>query len=1103
MKQASLFPEPAVDADLDLPPLVAGPYKFAIGHVNQRLREAVTTVIETSYQVSISARTEETAYELANGDVVIITHRRNLKRPDGVSGVLRRTENGGLVWDSHELLVKFDADREQIGLKGLAAGNVAQWEHSLAFKAERQNEAGAVALGGEGLRPPQLGALHAIGAHWSVFTSAATIVMPTGTGKTETMLAALAAYVRDPLLVVVPGDQLRSQIADKFARFGILRQLTVLKTDVPNPLVATIKRRPQTEDDLDIFENCNVAISTMSSATGGNATPLAPSIAERVGVLFVDEAHHIPASTWTSFKEAFGQRRILQFTATPFRRDTKLVDGQVIYNYPLRQAQEDGYFKPISFEPVHEIDDELSDQAIAESAIQALRDDIAAGQDHLLMARCSKIDRATEVYKIYAILAPEFRPLLVHSEIGDTEAMLEALRNRESRIIVCVNMLGEGFDLPQLKVAALHDLHKSLAILLQFAGRFTRSAGSNIGDATVVANTANVHVTDALERLYSEDADWNQLLSELSSKAAREHAELVAFLEESIQLGEIDEEEAISHHLLRPTLSTLTYRASEFRPERFHEGLPRSANVRAAWRNPRTNTLFFVTRSEPAIKWMRSKALRDRQYALFVLHYDASRDLIYLSSTDRSSNFERMAAAVGGDVKLISGDQIFRSLGNVSRLVFQNVGVKKHGRRNLRYAMYTGADVAEALTISERAGSVKSNVSGTGWADGQHIMIGCSYKGRVWSREQGSVPRFVEWSEQIGSKLTDDTISTSDIIANVLIPTEVEGLPDKQILGVDWPIELLRQADERVVFSRGTQEEPLSMFSLLHSASSIHQNTIDLILVHADDAVWARYRLHVGGENGFRVTSVEGETVEVHSGRIQTPFEGYLTDYPPLVRFVDLTELDGNLLIAPQNVDAVPLPKERFEPWDWSDIDITKESIWKKGEERHDSIQWRAGNTFVEAGFDVVFDDDAAGEAADLVCLKEEEDHIRLVLAHCKFSHDLQAGARVSDVVEVSSQAVRSAKWKWKFKDLCRHLAAREKRLAKPGRSTRFMTGNPGMLNRFAKTSRFKSIKPEILIIQPGISESSISTDQSIILGAAMTYLKETIGVDLDVICSA
>lgn len=176
MKQASLFPESAVDAGLELPPLVAGPYKFAIGHVSQRLREAVKTVIKTSYQVSISSRTEETAYELANGDVVIITHRRNLKRPEGVSGVLRRIENGELVWDSHELLVKFDADRERIGLKGLAARNVAQWEHSLAFKAERQNEDGTIALGEKGLRPPQLGALHAIGAHWSVFASAATVV---------------------------------------------------------------------------------------------------------------------------------------------------------------------------------------------------------------------------------------------------------------------------------------------------------------------------------------------------------------------------------------------------------------------------------------------------------------------------------------------------------------------------------------------------------------------------------------------------------------------------------------------------------------------------------------------------------------------------------------------------------------------------------------------------------------------------------------------------------------------------------------------------------------------------------------------------------------
>jgi hypothetical protein len=42
-----------------------------------------------------------------------------------------------------------------------------------------------------GLRRPQLGALHAIHAHWSTSKEVATVVMPTGTGKTETMLATL------------------------------------------------------------------------------------------------------------------------------------------------------------------------------------------------------------------------------------------------------------------------------------------------------------------------------------------------------------------------------------------------------------------------------------------------------------------------------------------------------------------------------------------------------------------------------------------------------------------------------------------------------------------------------------------------------------------------------------------------------------------------------------------------------------------------------------------------------------------------------------------------------------------------------------------------
>jgi len=60
-------------------------------------------------------------------------------------------------------------------------------------------------------------------------------------------------------------------------------------------------------------------------------------------------------------------------------------------------------------------------------------------------------------------------------------------------------MLGEGFDLPNLKIAAVHDTHKSLAVLLQFTGRFTRAAGKNVGEASVIANVADQDVSDALD----------------------------------------------------------------------------------------------------------------------------------------------------------------------------------------------------------------------------------------------------------------------------------------------------------------------------------------------------------------------------------------------------------------------------------------------------------------------------------------------------------------------------------------------------------------------------------------------------------------------------
>lgn len=130
------------------------------------------------------------------------------------------------------------------------------------------------------------------------------------------------------------------------------------------------------------------------------------------------------------------------------------------------------------------------------------------------MARVETVARAEIVFAIYKRLAPDLEVVQLHTGVKGVRAREEARRkilSKEARVVVCVDMLGEGFDLPELKIAAFHDIRKTLPVTLQLAGRFTRSR-PDLGDATFVANTADVSVQDELRKLYTRDPDWNALL---------------------------------------------------------------------------------------------------------------------------------------------------------------------------------------------------------------------------------------------------------------------------------------------------------------------------------------------------------------------------------------------------------------------------------------------------------------------------------------------------------------------------------------------------------------------------------------------------------------
>ena len=247
------------------------------------------------------------------------------------------------------------------------------WTESFTYKQENETN------DRKGLRIPQLGALFAIKAHWSTSRESATIVMPTGTGKTETMISAIISESCDKTLIIVPSNLLRKQITEKCISLGILKEVDVIKSKAINPVVAMLSTTPSSAEELrDIVDKSNIIVTTMSLI---NVFPseYIDICCELCSELVIDEAHHIAASTWNQLKRKFENQRILQFTATPFRNDEKKVDGKIIYNFPLALAQEQGYFETINFKSIFEFDDESSDLAIAKAAVEQLETDKDSG----------------------------------------------------------------------------------------------------------------------------------------------------------------------------------------------------------------------------------------------------------------------------------------------------------------------------------------------------------------------------------------------------------------------------------------------------------------------------------------------------------------------------------------------------------------------------------------------------------------------------------------------------------------------------------------------------------------------------------------------------
>ena len=728
------------------------------------------------------------------------------------------------------------------------------------------------------------------------------------------------------------------------------------------------------------------------------------------------------------------------------------------------------------------------------------------------MARVRDVSRAKEIYSLYSKYT-EFNPVELHTGIKSLKqraAIRRQIINKESRIVICVDMLGEGFDLPELKIAAFHDIRKTLAVTLQLAGRFTRSR-SDLGDATFIANIADIDVRDELQKLYARDPDWNILLPELSDNIIGEQLSLQKFLEDFTQF-----KNEIPIENVRPATSMVVYKTEcdNWTPKNFKNGIPDIGSCEQAYNaiNHTEHTLVVITaRREPLI-WCNVETLFSWAWELYVVIWSPKQNLLFINSSTNTGEYKALAQAIAGEsATLINGQNVFRSFSGINRLKLQNVGLTEQLGRNIRYTGRMGANIEPALPNVQLLHTSKSILAGIGFENGGKVSIGASRKGRIWSHRRDRLNQLKDWCKKIGVKILDDSINPDEVLEGTLNAETVFKRPAKMPIAIDWPEEVIR--DPEISWSLLINNEEYHLLSELDIEILSPSETGNIVFKIVGEKIGIVFELNLCGtedNSDYNFVVRNGEEAQLRRGE-RTNAQS-LTDFfynnPPVIWFVDGSYLEGNQYTELKTTYEAYDPSQ-LQPWDWNDVNIQKES---QGEsKKYDSIQARVIRELQTSDYDIILDDDGRGEAADVVAIRLTDDkkvfsNIEVEFYHCKFSLDAKPGKRIKDLYEVCGQAQKSISWIYNQKkqtDLFTHLLRREARRKEVERTSRIEKGDVNLLETIKEMSRQIPIALTIYIVQPGLSKTNATQDQLKLLSVTENYLMETYQIRFGVICSA
>ena len=367
------------------------------------------------------------------------------------------------------------------------------------------------------LRLPQREGWSRIRDHFSQLTTEreVSLVLPVGCGKSGLITVTPFAVRARRVLVIAPGRKIRGQLGNDFRvssptnfyeRFGVLNATD----EFPEVVILEPGRV-----NLDDIRHCDVAVANIHQVAGEENRWLDNLEGDFFDLILVDEAHHNIAESWQQVKQRFPDARIINFSGTPTRADGRLMEGRIIYSFPVVRAIAAGYVKrlrakmlrPTELTYVDRTDGEervvgpdevralgetdaqfrrgivMSDEtlsSIVDQSIAELRRLRQETGEQRLKIIASALNRNHCIQIAQAFNARNLRAAYVHSQDTQTnDRVFAQLENHELDVIVQARMLGEGFDHPFLAVAMVGSIFANLSPFVQFVGRIMRAIVQN------------------------------------------------------------------------------------------------------------------------------------------------------------------------------------------------------------------------------------------------------------------------------------------------------------------------------------------------------------------------------------------------------------------------------------------------------------------------------------------------------------------------------------------------------------------------------------------------------------------------------------------------